>query len=854
MEEISIGVLVVALAWGPPLALGLVVTLLLWARIGRLERRIGVLSAAPPVPKPAPPEPLPAPIGAIVPTDPEPTVAPQAPPPLATPTPRPAPPRTTPSRPAPPRPVRPPPTPIALPSPERVVVWLAGGLGGFALLLTALFALVTVVERGWLGPSARIAMGLVAGTVAWVGGTRLRSRLPWVGSALSGAGIGTLYGTLYAGASRFEVLPSSLASVAMIAVTGVAMLRATVDRDRFVAWLALLGGVLTPWLVSTGENRPYALFLYLALLATGVLAAARRRGWPDLVVGAALGVAALHVGWSIRWWTADQVPAALVGVLLLVIPFALTATSGTIPVRLAATVAAAALPLLAMPWVMPVEASFVDPRSGLWSVRTEPLAEPLAALFTAILPLPLVALGRWHGQRLQTGVVLITAGLLSAWYTVSWLANGGPPSPWLVAGIVGGLVLASLLAVRDEETSLGVGGWPAIAGLLLSMVAGAVPPGAFGIGIVLVAASAALLAGSSGWGGLVPIGLFGAAVASWAGAGNAESGPGYVVGPALVVLGLGHLALRPRWSSGATLAWTAAAVAPVVLFPPLYQGWITASGDAAIGLLPLLLGLSALLGCQVLVRRRVVGRDDLAVAVFTFSVLLGISAAVPLQLHERWLTVAWALEAAALAWVSRRIGHPLVRIASFVLCLVVGVRLILNPYALAWGDADGWVLLNWTLYTWGVPLVCVLLCARWLPRPGPDPLGRVALPLGLLATLIGFALVNVEVSHAFADRGALTLASADRLQSMVRSGSWAAYGLLILGIGLWRDDRVVRLVGFGFVLLATVKVFAFDLWGLQGFVRVGSIGCLAVSLILAAFAFERLVLRGTRSRDPQVPE
>ncbi|MEQ1502096.1 MAG: DUF2339 domain-containing protein, partial [Myxococcota bacterium] len=159
-------------------------------------------------------------------------------------------------------------------------------------------------------------------------------------------------------------------------------------------------------------------------------------------------------------------------------------------------------------------------------------------------------------------------------------------------------------------------------------------------------------------------------------------------------------------------------------------------------------------------------------------------------------------------------------------------------------------VLNWTLYAWGVPLVCVLLCARWLPRRDAagqldpaDPFRLAVGPLGLLAALVGFALVNVEVSHAFGDGGPLVLSGADRLQSMVRSASWAGYGLVVLAIGLWRDDRVVRLVGFAFVLLATVKVFAVDLWGLQGFVRVGSLGCLAVALILAAFAFERLVLR-----------
>jgi hypothetical protein len=89
-----------------------------------------------------------------------------------------------------------------------------------------------------------------------------------------------------------------------------------------------------------------------------------------------------------------------------------------------------------------------------------------------------------------------------------------------------------------------------------------------------------------------------------------------------------------------------------------------------------------------------------------------VTTAIPLQLEDQWLTVAWALEGAALALLTRRLSHPLVPWASFTLGLVVAVRLVLNPYALEYGDTSGLPLLNWTLYTWGLPLVCLLLTAR----------------------------------------------------------------------------------------------------------------------------------------------
>ena len=45
-----------------------------------------------------------------------------------------------------------------------------------------------------------------------------------------------------------------------------------------------------------------------------------------------------------------------------------------------------------------------------------------------------------------------------------------------------------------------------------------------------------------------------------------------------------------------------------------------------------------------------------------------------------------------------------------------------------------------------------------------------------------------------------------------------------------------------------------DLWALSGFVRVGSVLGLGVTLLVAAFLFERLVLRESQSSDPSTEE
>jgi uncharacterized membrane protein len=302
----------------------------------------------------------------------------------------------------------------------------------------------------------------------------------------------------------------------------------------------------------------------------------------------------------------------------------------------------------------------------------------------------------------------------------------------------------------------------------------------------------------------------------------------------------------------------AGALAGPALFFPLYAAWDAAFTDERIGLLPLLLAAVALGTALLLLRARRTHLGDPVLALFVAVALLGLSASLPLQLERQWLTIAWALEGAALAALSRRLTHPLLRVASVLLGLGVAVRLLMNPWALEYGQAGGLPVLNWTLYTWGLPALCLVAQARWL---SPTAEQRAQVPafvpplLRVLAVLVGFALVHVQVSHAFQEAGPIELGGHGLVQGMVRSVAWAVYGVLVLLVGLQSGHRHVRLVGFALVLVAAAKVFTVDLWQLSGFARVGSVLGLGLTLLISAFLFERLVLRQDREDPkPRPPE
>jgi uncharacterized membrane protein len=65
------------------------------------------------------------------------------------------------------------------------------------------------------------------------------------------------------------------------------------------------------------------------------------------------------------------------------------------------------------------------------------------------------------------------------------------------------------------------------------------------------------------------------------------------------------------------------------------------------------------------------------------------------------------------------------------------------------------------------------------------------------------------------------------------------YALAILGLGLWRAHRGLRLVSLGFLLLTVAKVFLYDLGQLTGLYRIMSFLALGISLILVSLLYQR---------------
>ncbi|MCU0673357.1 MAG: DUF2339 domain-containing protein [Myxococcota bacterium] len=174
----------------------------------------------------------------------------------------------------------------------------AAALGAIVLVIAGLYFFQYSIEHGLISPALRLALGVGVGlTCVAASELRLRHRHPTLAQWLTGAGIAILYVAFWAGRALYELYPSWAASVAMIATTGACITLASARRSVVVAALGLFGGFVTPLALSTGQDRPIALFGYLLVLDGAMLWLAYRRRWAWLALASLVGTALYQVGW-----------------------------------------------------------------------------------------------------------------------------------------------------------------------------------------------------------------------------------------------------------------------------------------------------------------------------------------------------------------------------------------------------------------------------------------------------------------------------------------------------------------------------------------------------------------------------
>ena len=646
-------------------------------RMDALERRLARLEGAPaPVEAPAPPVPVPVPAPAPV--------------------------------------VEPPPIPAAAPEPEPVpeaestraletrvgLTWI-NRIGTVTVILAVAFFFKYAVDNQWIGEAGRVVLGVLAGfaTLAfgeytWRKGYRIYSQ------GITATGISILYLSFWAAFQVYHLVPQEIAFALMVATTAMAAALAVHYGAQAISVLALIGGFLTPLLLSTNVDRPWSLFTYLLLLDVGAMAVARARRWRALEGLAMAGTALLYIAWFADRFNGEKQTVATVFALAYYALFAVGESEGV----LAAAQILANLAILAI-WAPPATTS-------LWlalalAVAGLALAERRAWPFAQ-----LVVFGIWwaaaapHDEHVGETVAAFTLGFL------------------LFLGWVAWRLLIKRFETRTQDLAI--------------------------------------------------VALNGA-----------------------VYFGLAYHLLDPDYHA--------------------YMGLFA----AALAAMHLALGLR-LWNSQPEDRR-----DVRPVLLLVGVALAFLTLAAPIQFSSYSITMAWAVEAAALTWIglrtgARRMVYAALGVFFLTLCRLYGV--------------DSWIhvnslLANARFLTFLTATVALFLSARWI---GTGLMALVPYVAGHFVLL--WALALETLGQAERSTAAANLASVETVSITILL---AAYGVVLVSLGVLTHIGINRILGLGLLAVSVLKLYLYDEWLLQKLFRIVAFSVLGVVFLATSYLYSR---------------
>lgn len=178
----------------------------------------------------------------------------------------------------------------------RLFAWI----GGVALFFAIAFFVKYSFDHNLLPPEIRIALGYLTAGALLGGGIRMR-RSPYhiTSHTLCATGIVGLYAVTFAAHALYEfsLFRHETTFAWMSLITAGAIYLANRWRTQVVASLGMLGGFLTPMLLSSQNSDFVSLFVYIGLLNVGVLVVSVKRAWSWMVWASAIGTLWYEVMW-----------------------------------------------------------------------------------------------------------------------------------------------------------------------------------------------------------------------------------------------------------------------------------------------------------------------------------------------------------------------------------------------------------------------------------------------------------------------------------------------------------------------------------------------------------------------------
>ncbi|MBI4200739.1 MAG: DUF2339 domain-containing protein [Chloroflexi bacterium] len=195
------------------------------------------------------------------------------------------------------------------------------------------------------------------------------------------------------------------------------------------------------------------------------------------------------------------------------------------------------------------------------------------------------------------------------------------------------------------------------------------------------------------------------------------------------------------------------------------------------------------------------------------TALVFLTVAAPLQLTGTWITVAWAAEAAVLAWVGFTLGTWQTRAFGLGVFAIAAFRLLVFDTTISLVDFKPFLNARFPTFVVGI---AALYVAAYLYRRGRSRLQEweeyVGLALAGAANLFTLWILSAEVISFFDSRSPAQMLYRDAVNAKLLSltALWAVYAGGLLAVALGTRSSVLRWAGLGLLTIPVLKLVLFD--------------------------------------------
>jgi len=660
----------------------------------------------------------------------------------------------------------------------------------FAGIITVIFAvgffLKYAYDTNLIGPSGRVAIAAFSGLVALAVGEITRRRgYGIIARAVTALGFAILYAAVFSAYRFYELIGPTPAFALAICVTAAAMFYAVSLNEIVAAFLSLLGGFLTPVLVSTGENLPNPLFGYVLVLGVGGMLCAYYRKWRAVDALAFVGTFLLYTGWFEKFYR----PA----------------------MRLAE----------GMPEQMPVALAWLGVFFVLYLV-TPILHELISRGGPAWPPNPSGNHGRLplRAQREDVGLILANAAVVFYYLWNILFAKYRIELAFCALGLcVAHLAMMALVSKRcEEDLSLRLA--LLVIGLFFLTIAVPLYLKMYAVAIAWAAEGAVLAV----------IGLRYRSI--WT----------QVGGAAALLLSLGQLVHRMPMHSGAfTLLFNPAfgtwcfVAGAVLVCHIIYRRTSELPQEQRSRIVEILYAATTLL-LMAAAAMEWCGHCDYNVA----------DKAAGNRLFLKGMVILFA--AFPLILLVRPI-RPQGNVCRFLAMILAGVGSIFTLVAFYEFYGGSFVIFANVEFGIVIVFVAALFAAGRLlsGERRQDPYTRtLAMIFALAGIFVLWVLLTEEIYLYWycRDQFGVKISNWRFLSHMYISVMWAVYGAALMALGFWRKNKILRFISLGLFALLLVKVFILDTSTVKSVYRIAAFLATGVTLVSVSYLYQFLKKKG----------